>query len=92
MDQSKKKLLVLPSHVKPFLESIISVCHVLASKKFPGVLIGGIASSILGKPRFTSDIDAVILNADEQLTEVLEMFAKENILSRIDNVIGFATY
>jgi len=47
--------------IAPLLEPLIAIQRLLAHFDNQGVIIGGIAASLLGKPRFTADIDAVIL-------------------------------
>ncbi|OHB77594.1 MAG: hypothetical protein A2Z34_00110 [Planctomycetes bacterium RBG_16_59_8] len=80
----------IPPPVRDVLDPLLSLCRVLSSKAFPGVLIGGIACSLLGKPRLTRDIDAVLLNADGRLTELLRLFANNGIRPRIPKIAGFA--
>ena len=45
-------------------------------KGYPFVIIGGIAVSLLGKPRHTQDIDALILLDNEKWNELLNTAAK----------------
>jgi hypothetical protein len=44
------------------------------------VIIGGIATGFLGKPRFTVDLDAMFLASNRDIPHILEM-AKEEVSS-----------
>jgi hypothetical protein len=50
-----------PSGITPLLEPLMALQRLLEHFDNQGVIIGGIAASLLGKPRFTADLDAVIL-------------------------------
>lgn len=53
------------SDITPLLEPLIALQRLLEGFNNQGVIIGGIAASLLGKPRFTADLDVVILLAVE---------------------------
>jgi hypothetical protein len=80
-DRSKKGLL------SPAIESIGLL---LKEHDVEGVIIGGLAASLLGRPRFTNDIDLVILDLDDRLPEFLQKLNKFGIEPRIDDAEGFA--
>lgn len=75
------------SHLLPALES---VSHLLRENSLKGMIIGGFAVSLLGKPRFTNDIDLVILNLDDHLPEFVSKLKGYGIEPRIDDVEKFA--
>jgi len=54
------------------------------------VIIGGVAASLLGTPRFTVDIDAVFLLNLEDILKLLEKAAKLGIEPRITDPVAFA--
>lgn len=54
------------------------------------MVIGGIASNIIGRPRFTADIDAVILLEDERIPAFLESAKKYGFIPRIAGPVSFA--
>jgi hypothetical protein len=41
----------------------------LEQENIPAVIVGGIAASVLGRPRLTRDIDALMLDALDKLLE-----------------------
>lgn len=53
------------------------VYSVLEKKKVPYLVIGGIASGILGRPRFTEDVDLLIFISKEKVELLLDALAKE---------------
>ena len=55
-----------------------------------GVIIGGTAVSILGKARYTEDLDAMFLLSVQDIPRLLEEAKEEGIEPRIDNVVEFA--
>ena len=54
------------------------------------MVIGGLAVSLIGSPRYTNDIDLVILDLDDRLPEVISRLKKLGIEPRIDDVEKFA--
>lgn len=54
------------------------------------MIVGGIAASILGRPRATRDIDALAVVPDDQWTQLLGSSKAHGILPRIENPIEFA--
>lgn len=55
-----------------------------------GVIIGGVAASLLGRPRLTADVDVVILLSAEQLPVLMEMAMDEGLVPRISDAAEFA--
>jgi hypothetical protein len=55
-----------------------------------GVIIGGVAASLLGTPRFTVDLDAVFLLSLEEIPKLLTEAAKFGIEPRISDPVAFA--
>jgi hypothetical protein len=56
----------------------------------PWMIIGGVAVGLLSKPRFTADIDAVILVNLEDLPQIIEKAEKLGLKPRVKDPIGFA--
>ena len=55
-----------------------------------GVIIGGIATGFLGKPRFTVDLDAMFFASIKDIPRILKMAQEEGIEPRTDKVMEFA--
>jgi predicted nucleotidyltransferase len=79
-----------PDHLEPLLDALDALQHLLSRYDNRGVIIGGAAVSILGKARFTEDIDAIFLLSNKDLHHLLELAKEEGIEPRIDNAVDFA--
>ncbi len=53
--------MITPEDVTPLLAPLVAVQRLLTRFNNQGLVIGGVAASLLGKPRLTADVDAVIL-------------------------------
>jgi len=54
------------------------------------MIIGGVAASVLGRPRLTQDVDALAILAESDCAEAVRVAAQYNIVPRIDDVLRFA--
>ena len=50
-----------PHQITPFLAALEALQHLISRFDQRGIIIGGVAARILGKPRLTADLDAMIL-------------------------------
>ncbi|MBU4225818.1 MAG: nucleotidyltransferase [Chloroflexi bacterium] len=80
----------LDKSLEPFRATIESLQRLLLKYNNRGVIIGGIAVGLLGKPRFTADVDALFLLSTQDIPQFLELARAENIVPRIQNAEGFA--
>lgn len=55
-----------------------------------GIIIGGVAASILGKPRLTADADAMLLLPVDDISQLVEFAREEGLIPRIPDVEVFA--
>ena len=53
--------MTLPGDMEPLADPLQAVERLLVRFGERGVIIGGAAISLIGKPRYTEDIDAVVL-------------------------------
>lgn len=72
------------------MDALRVVLRLLHRMDDQGVIIGGIAVSLLGRPRLTADIDAVVLLSLDQLAHLVEIAAEEGLITRISNAVDFA--
>ncbi len=79
-----------PDTIEPFFEPLESLQRLLSRMGDRGVIIGGTAVSILGKARYTEDLDAMFLLSVQDIPRLLEEAKEEGIEPRIDNVVEFA--
>lgn len=78
------------SQFKHLLQPLSSLEKLMKKVGCPWMIIGGIASGLLGKPRFTADIDIVILINDEYISKVLKLARESGFKPRIKNILSFA--
>ena len=74
----------------PLLAPLQALQNLLAQFNHQGVIIGGIAASLLGTPRFTVDLDAVFLLSIDDIPELLQEAARQGIEPRIPDAMSFA--
>ena len=74
----------------PLLGPLTALQRLLARFGDRGMVIGGVAASLLGKPRLTDSVDAVILLSVEDLPHLMKAAAHEGIVLRIANAEDFA--
>jgi predicted nucleotidyltransferase len=79
-----------PEGIAPFREPLESLQRLLARIDNRGVIIGGAAVSVLGKARYTEDIDAMFLLSVKDIPQLLEAASEEGIEPRIENAAEFA--
>ncbi len=76
--------------LKPLIAPVRAVQHLIEQLDDQGIVIGGVAVSILGEPRFTGDADALLLLSLEELPRLLELAQAEGLIPRIKNPVEFA--
>ncbi len=55
-----------------------------------GVVIGGVAASVLGTPRLTADVDVIVLLSVSRLSNLFEVAAELGLVPRIADAEQFA--
>lgn len=76
--------------VEPFSAPVAAVQRLLARFGDRGMIIGGIAASLLGRPRLTADVDAVMLLSLEDLPELISAAEKVGLDPRLEDAEEFA--
>lgn len=76
--------------VRPLLNALAAVQLVLDAWSERGVIIGGVAASLLGRPRYTADVDAVVLVSTEELPEFTAVTLQAGLMPRVPNAEAFA--
>ena len=80
----------LPENLAPLLAPISALQRLLERLGGRGVILGGLATGFHGKPRFTVDVDALVLASISAIPQVLLLAKEEGIEPRIDNADAFA--
>ena len=76
--------------LKPYLIPLQALQNIINAFDDQGVIIGGIAVSLIAEPRFTLDLDAVVLLSIKDLKRILDVAAQQGIEARIPNFVDFA--
>ncbi|HSB66285.1 MAG TPA: nucleotidyl transferase AbiEii/AbiGii toxin family protein [Anaerolineales bacterium] len=79
-----------PKSIAPLLAPLQAIQTLLLKFNNQGVIIGGVAASLLGTPRFTVDLDAVILLSLEDIPKFLDEAARQGVEPRIPDALMFA--
>ena len=78
------------SEIAPLHSPLAAVQRLLERFGNQGVIIGGVAASMLGAPRLTADVDAVLLLSVDRLPELLETANELGLVPRIADAEQFA--
>lgn len=79
-----------PEPLTPLLGALRAVCEWLQTSQAPHVLIGGVAVSLLSRPRFTRDVDALALLDEARWQELLAAGVAFGLVPRLDDALAFA--
>jgi hypothetical protein len=74
----------------PLLQALGAVTEWLRQADVPAAVIGGVAASLLGRPRVTKDIDLVALFEDSDLARLLSLGKQHGVTIRAADAIDFA--
>jgi len=80
----------MPKIDKSFIAPLRDLSRLLSKMKAKGVVIGGISVGLLGEPRFTADIDAVLLLDFDKIEEFIKSTANYGFMPRIKDAVSFA--
>ena len=72
------------------LAPLAALQRLLARFDDQGIIIGGVAASLLGKPRLTADVDAVFLLSVKGLSLLTKAAEQEGLVPRITDAQDFA--
>jgi hypothetical protein len=89
-DINPKSWFRMMDQFQSFLEPLQAVQKLLQNCDNQGVVIGGIASSLIGKARFTADVDVMILLKNDDIQKVLDYCESIGLTSRTANALEFA--
>jgi hypothetical protein len=72
------------------LAALADLMKWLDAARIPSMLIGGVAASMLGRARFTQDIDALVLIPENEWAAALSSAGDHGIVPRIADPLVFA--
>ncbi len=74
----------------PFVGPLAALQQLIDYFDQQGMIIGGVAASLLGRPRLTADVDAVLLLSVDRLPKLLEVAAQVGLVPRLAEAETFA--
>jgi hypothetical protein len=74
----------------PLIAALADLVKWLEAAHVPGVVIGGVAASLLGRPRLTHDVDALVMAAEASWQKLMEHGAAFGIYPRLSDALAFA--
>jgi len=74
----------------PLLSALGDLVRWMQDERIPGMVIGGVAASILGRPRVTRDIDAIVLLDEARWEQFFTVGARFGFVPRRPDSLGFA--
>jgi len=74
----------------PLLSALRDLVAWLKAKRVEGLIIGGVAASILGRPRVTRDVDVLVLLDEKDWGEFLSAGTEFGFVARVTNPLDFA--
>jgi hypothetical protein len=82
--------MVKSEDLAPLLKVLSDLGAWFKAAKVPGTVIGGVAASILGRPRLTQDVDALVLLPERRWTGFLRAGENHGFIPRRADVLAFA--
>lgn len=82
--------LTVVENIIPLLSPLTALQRLLARFDDQGIIIGGVAASLLGKPRLTADIDVVVLLSTADLPCLIQAASEEGLVLRVADAEEFA--
>jgi hypothetical protein len=74
----------------PLLAALADLMKWLDAANIPSMVIGGVAASVLGRPRLTQDVDALAILPEGDWASAISTAARHGILPRIESPLEFA--
>lgn len=75
---------------QPFLRVLADLTGWLDEAEVPAMVVGGVAASIMGRPRATRDIDSLAIAPEERWPALLAAAGSRGIIARIEQPLEFA--
>jgi len=73
-----------------FIKALEDLDSWLEHARIRGMIVGGVAVSLLGRPRATRDIDVLAMLAEDRVADALAMAGQFGIIARIEDPLAFA--
>lgn len=74
----------------PLISALTDLARWFEAANIRGVVVGGVAASLIGRPRLTHDVDALVMADEAQWQELLERGAAFGFRPRLTDALAFA--
>ncbi len=71
-------------------KSVRQLAETLRALEIKYALVGGVAVALVARPRFTADVDAIILNVDDRLEWLIEKLVEAGYETRARDQVAFS--
>ncbi|RMD92956.1 MAG: hypothetical protein D6813_04920 [Calditrichaeota bacterium] len=85
-----KSIMAKSDALPPLLDVLKDLMVWFENEKIKGIVIEGIAASLLGRPRVTHDVDVLVQLDEKHWPDFLSRAARYNFLPRINEALKFA--
>jgi hypothetical protein len=75
----------------PLISALSDVTRWFESANVPGIVVGGVAASLIGRPRLTHNVDALVIMDEAHWDELLEHGKRFGFHPRLADALAFAT-
>jgi hypothetical protein len=79
-----------PHELEPLMPTLQALQRLIDRFDKQGIIIGGAAVCLMGQPRMTADVDAVLLLSIDELPQLLKAAREVGLVPRIKDVKEFA--
>lgn len=79
-----------PQELAPLLSALADLARWFEAAKIRGIVVGGVAASLIGRPRLTYDVDALIVADETRWKDLLERGAPFGFHPRLADPLAFA--
>lgn len=73
-----------------WIDALVAAQRIIERFDNAGIIIGGVAVSLLSQPRLTQDVDALLVVPEERLEEVIAVAREVGLEPRIPDALEFA--
>ena len=78
------------SPLSPLLAALSALAAWFRAEKVEGMVIGGVAASIVGRPRVTRDVDVLVAVPEESWDSFLQSGTQFGFVPRVSGAVEFA--
>lgn len=82
--------MISPTSLEPLQAPVAAIQRLIEKYDDQGIIIGGVAASLLGQPRLTADADALLLLSIDEVPRLIALAEAEGLHPRLPDAVDFA--